>query len=131
MKYRIAVQKLEKSSANWQVVQVAVPETSPVVMVALKPLPPTIWWTWDEGIIPGLTRGSSRSMTTCEHPNRSMVSPPAPPPWGAASARATRARSEVQNIVTFGGALSTLLSQVASAASRVDVEGMDGLLESG
>lgn len=33
-------------------------------MVALKALPPTIWWRWVEGVAPGCTRGSMRSITS-------------------------------------------------------------------
>ncbi len=41
-------------------------------MDALKLLPPTIWCRWGEGTWPGLTSGSTRSMTSCEQLKRIM-----------------------------------------------------------
>lgn len=51
-------------SLKAHVVQLAPLETSPVVIEALNAFPPTIWCICGEGNEPGLTSGSSLSMTT-------------------------------------------------------------------
>ena len=82
-------------------VQVASSPMSADGTETLKASPPTTWWRWGDGRVSGFTSGSMRSMTSWEQPNRSMVGllPPPPPNWGAASARAARARRAVQCIV--------------------------------
>jgi hypothetical protein len=57
------------TSENVQVVHVPWLPISPV-MVALKAFPPTTWWRWADGVLPGSTTGSRRWIVTVEHPNR-------------------------------------------------------------
>ncbi len=52
-------------------VQVAFSEISILgSMVALKPLPPMIWWRCFEGTAPGSTMGSRRWTLRVAHPKR-------------------------------------------------------------